>query len=74
MRRVVTNPVSSCSQCTCASIPQGGEAESLSPLLLRLAAALRPKCDTSSLRWECMSSVQQNTLAADKDVSAFKHK
>ncbi|XP_037539007.1 elongation factor 1-alpha 1-like [Nematolebias whitei] len=55
-------------------ITAGEEAQSLTPLLLRTAAALRPKCDTSSLTWECMSSVQQNTHGANKDVGALKHK
>lgn len=54
-------------------IPQGGEAESLTPSLVWPAITLGPKCDTSSLRWECMSSVQRNTQGANKDVSALKH-
>lgn len=54
-------------------IPQGGKAERLIRLLPWPAITLRPKCDTSSLRWECMSSVQWNTPGANEDVSALKH-
>ncbi len=53
--------------------PQGGEAERLTPLLPWSVLTLRPKCDTSSLRWECMSSVQRKTPGANEDVSALKH-
>ena len=54
-------------------IPRGGKAERLTPLLPWPALTLRPKCDTSSVRWECMSSVQGNTPGANKDESVLKH-
>lgn len=54
------------------SVPGGGEAQRPTPSLPWPALTLGPKCDTSSLRWESMSSVQWNTPGANKDVSALK--
>lgn len=65
-----TNPSSSCSQCTPR---RGAEAEPPPPPAHLAGFTLRPKCDTSSLRWERMSSVQRNTLGANKYVSALRH-
>lgn len=65
-----TNPSSSCSQCTPR---RGAEAAPPPPPAPLAGFTLRPKCDTSSLRWEGMSSVQWNTLGANKYVSALRH-